>query len=160
MPTLTDEIKEFIVKGLAVFDTPSEVADSVKSEFGVEITRQHVYTYDPNCTQPPALRWRALHAATRAAYLEQVSAIGITHKAYRLQLLDRMVHHAMKYHYPGRAQALLEQAAKECGGHFEGERRKRASSKKQVPNVAPTPEKAPRRQARKTLPVAMFPESS
>src|SRR5262245_56125083 len=31
MPTLSDEIKTFIVQGLACFDTPSEVADAVKA---------------------------------------------------------------------------------------------------------------------------------
>ena len=46
MPTLTDEIKAFIVRGLARFDSPSEVAEAVKSTFGVEIGRQQVHTCD------------------------------------------------------------------------------------------------------------------
>ena len=73
MPTLTDEIKTFIVKGLACYDTPSQVAEAVKAEFNVEITRQHVYSYDPNASQHMAPRWRELHAATRAALLRELA---------------------------------------------------------------------------------------
>ena len=75
MPILTDEIKEFIVKGLASFETAAEVAEAVKSTFGVEISRRHVYAYDPKCPQPPAPRWRDLHAAARAAYLSELAEI-------------------------------------------------------------------------------------
>jgi hypothetical protein len=83
MPTLTDEIKTFIVKGLACYDTPSQVAEAVKAEFGLEVSRQQVYVYDPGCSQPPAQRWRDLHAATRAALLRELGEIGIAHRAVR-----------------------------------------------------------------------------
>jgi len=119
MPTLTDEIKEFIVRGLARFDTPSEVAQAVKSHFDVALTRRHVYAYDPKCTQPPAPRWQELHAATRAAFLAELAQIGVSHKAVRLRLLDRMTHRALANHYSNNAAAYLEQAAKECGGLYE-----------------------------------------
>jgi hypothetical protein len=119
MPTLTDEIKEFIVMGLASFDTPSEVAQACKSTFGVEISRRHVHAYDPRCAQPPAQRWQDLHAATRAAYLSELAEIGIAHKAFRLRALDRMVRVAMQYRQPDRVQSLLEQAAKETRGLFD-----------------------------------------
>src|SRR5581483_7693341 len=99
MPTLTDEMKTFIVRRLACFDTPSEVAEAVKSTFNVALTRRHVYAYDPKCSQPPAPRWRALHAATRAAFLSELAEIGVANKAFRLRALDRMVHHAMKHRF-------------------------------------------------------------
>ena len=114
MPILTDEIKEFIVRGLASFETAAEVAEAVKSTFGVEVTRRHVYAYDPKCPQPPAPRWRELHAATRAAYLAETAEIGIAHKAFRLRTLDRMLRYALKHHYPDQAQSLLKQAAEEA----------------------------------------------
>ena len=119
MPTLTDEIKAFIVMGLASFDTAAEVAEAVKSNFGIAVTRRHVYAYDPKGSQPPAQRWQDLYAATRAAYLSELAEIGIAHKAFRLRALDRMVRHAMKHHYPDTAQSLLEQAAKESRGLFD-----------------------------------------
>jgi hypothetical protein len=118
-PPIPDEIKAFIVMGLARFQTPSEVVEAVKKEFGVQVSRQHVYGYDPRCTKPPAPRWRALHAATRAAYLSDLAEIGIAHKAVRLRLLDQMTHAALEGHYLEDAAAFLEQAAKECGGVYE-----------------------------------------
>jgi hypothetical protein len=38
MPSLTNETKEFIVKGLETFDTPSGVVEAVMSTFGVTET--------------------------------------------------------------------------------------------------------------------------
>jgi hypothetical protein len=125
MPTLTDEMKTFIVMGLARFDTPSAVAEAVKSTFGVEITRQHVHLYDPACAQRPASRWCELHAATRRAFLAEIAGIGVSHKAVRLRLLERMTHQAIENRYPHVAAALLEQAAKECGGIYDRTRRPR-----------------------------------
>jgi len=118
MPTLTDEIKTFIVKGLACFDTPSEVAEAVKATFDVVVTRQHVHTYGPACSEPPAMRWRALHAATRQAFLDDAAEIGVANRNVRLRMLDRMAHRAEARHYLDLAAALLEQAAKECGGMY------------------------------------------
>ena len=152
MPPISDEIKEFIVKGLASFDTPSEVAEAVKANFAVEVSRQQVYAYDPRCSQPPAPRWQALHAATRAAYLSELAEIGIAQKAFRLRALDRMVHYALKHHAPGRAQALLEQAAKECGGVFE---HNRGRSEAEIDEIHPTP---PRRGLRRVSPAAQIAE--
>ena len=122
MPTLTDEIKTFIVKGLACFDTPSQVADAVYWEFGVKVTRQHVHTYDPAGAQPPAARWRALHAATRKAFLDDRAEIGIANRNIRLRMLDRMARFAELRHRLDEAAALLERAAKECGGMYKRQR--------------------------------------
>jgi hypothetical protein len=122
MQTLTDEIRTFIVKSLACFDTPSQVAEAVKAHFGVEISRQHVYAYDPKATQRMAPRWRELYAATRQAYLHEVAEIGIANKTVRLAMLDRMAHHALANNYTTRTAAFLEQAAKECGGINESRR--------------------------------------
>jgi hypothetical protein len=122
MQTLSDEIKTFIVKGLACFDTPSEVAEAVKATFGVEVTRQHVYTYDPGCGEPPALRWRALHAHTRKTFLEDVGEIGIANRTTRLRMLDKILHRVLAQNKTTQAAALLEQAAKECGGMYKRQR--------------------------------------
>jgi hypothetical protein len=118
MPTLTDEIKTFIVKGLACYDTPSQVAEAVKAEFNVEITRQHVYAYDPNASQHMAPRWRELHAATRAALLRELAEIGIAHRAVRLRRLDRLASRSERNNVMT-ALKCLEMAAKECGGMYE-----------------------------------------
>ena len=123
MPTLTDEIKTFIVKGLACFDTPSKVAEAVKSTFDVDVTRQQVHRYDPACAQPPVPRWRELHAATRRAHLAQLAEIGIAHRTARLKVLDRMAHDAEARDDFRLTASILEQAAKECGGVYDRKRR-------------------------------------
>jgi hypothetical protein len=121
MPGLTDEIKEFIVKRLACFETPSKVADAVKVNFGVAVTRQRVYVYDPRCSQPPARRWRDLHAMTREKYLRDVAEIGVSHKVVRLQMLDRLVNRCERNSI-ALTLASLTLAAKECGGFYENRR--------------------------------------
>ena len=47
MAALKSEVKSFIVQALACFDTPSQVAEAVKNEFGVVLSRQQVETHDP-----------------------------------------------------------------------------------------------------------------
>jgi len=119
MPTLSDDIKAFIVKGLAQYDTPSEVAESVRANFGIEISRQQVHAYDPACQKPPAPRWCDLYAATRRAFLEDAAGIGITQRSFRLRMLDQMTHRAAARGNLGLAASFLEQAAKECGGLYD-----------------------------------------
>jgi hypothetical protein len=119
MATLADEIKEFIVKSLARYETPQQVAERVRETFDIKLERQQIHAYDPACLRPPAQRWRDLHAATREAHLREVAEIGISQKAVRLAMLDRMARSTMENNRFERAAALLEQAAKECGGIYE-----------------------------------------
>jgi hypothetical protein len=121
MPVLTDEIKEFIVKALACYDRPTRVVDAVQEKFDIVITRQQVYEYDPTGSRVPAERWRDLHAATRAAFLEGAAEISVTHKLVRLRILDRLVHECERNNV-ALALAALERAAKECGGMYENRR--------------------------------------
>jgi hypothetical protein len=120
-PALSEEIKEFIVKRLACFETPSRVAEAVKVNFGITITRQRVYLYDPRCSQPPAQRWCVLHARTREKFLRDVDEIAVSHKAVRLQMLDRMARSCERSNV-ALALASLALAAKECGGFYESRR--------------------------------------
>jgi hypothetical protein len=119
MPTLTDEIKEFIVNRLACFDDPTEVAEAVKVTFGLEVSRQQVHAYDPACSQAPAPRWRELHAAAREKFLRSEAEIGIAQKVVRLRMLERYAQRAEANKYFSLAATFLEQAAKECGGVYE-----------------------------------------
>jgi hypothetical protein len=116
---LTDEMKAFIVRGLARYETPTRVAASVQAEFGVAIDRRQVYAYDPAGSRPPARRWIDLHAATRAKFLEAAAEIGIAQKIVRLRMLDRFANRADENNQMERAAAFLAQAAKECGGFYE-----------------------------------------
>jgi len=118
MPTLNDEMKTFIVKRLACYETPSRVAEAVKANFDIEISRQHVYAYDPDSSQQIAPRWKELHAATRQALLRDAAEIGIAHKMVRLRMLERLAHRYER-HSVALALKCLEMAAKECGGMYE-----------------------------------------
>src|SRR3954452_10970604 len=51
---LTDDVKTFIVRTLAAFDTPSQVARLVKAEYGIDVSRQQVEVYDPGSHRPRA----------------------------------------------------------------------------------------------------------
>jgi hypothetical protein len=116
---LTDEMKVFIVRGLARYETPTRVAASVQVQFGVAIDRRQVYAYDPAGSRPPAQRWVELHAATRAKFLGAAAEIGIAQKLVRLRMLDRFANRADEADQMMRAAAFLAQAAKECGGFYE-----------------------------------------
>jgi hypothetical protein len=119
MAVLTDEIKEFIVKGLACYDTPTYLVDAVRVNFGIEVTRQQIYEYDPR--RGTSQRWRDLFAATRASFLREAGEIGITHKLMRLRMLDRLAHRCER-NSVALAIRCLKEAAKECGGMYENRR--------------------------------------
>ena len=118
---LNDEIKAFIVKSLACYDTPSQVAEAATLMFGVTISRQRVYRYSPDNPRPPAQRWRELHAATRQALLRELAEIGVAHRAVRLRRLDRLESRSERNNVTT-ALKCLELAAKECGGMYEKRR--------------------------------------
>lgn len=117
MPALEEKVKVYIVERLACFDKPSEVAEAVKEEFGVTIPRQQVEVYDPEkgCK---VKKWIALHAATRAAFLEKKSGLAITHRAWRQRELEDLVRRAKKARNYKLAAELLEQGAKEEGDYY------------------------------------------
>jgi len=119
MSILTDEMKAFIVRGLARYETPARVAASVQAQFGIAIDRRQVYAYDPAGSRPPAQRWIDLHAATRAKFLEAAAEIGVAQKVVRLRMLDRFANRADEANQWERAARFLVQAAKECGGFYE-----------------------------------------
>ena len=125
---LTDEIKAFIVRGLARYETPTRVAASVQVQFGIAIDRRQVYAYDPAGSRPPAQRWIDLHAATRAKFLQATAEIGVAHKVVRLRMLDRFANRAEEHNYTERAAKFLVQAALECGGFYERYRRPQAAA--------------------------------
>lgn len=124
MAALPDEIKLFIVNALACYDAPTVVADAVKEEFGVVVSRQQVSCYDPNTYVGRNLskKWRDVFAETRARFREKADDIPIASKSYRLRLLSRMVTKAESMRNFALVAQLLEQASKEVGGAFTNRR--------------------------------------
>ncbi len=96
MATLNSDVKAFIVQALACFDTPSQVAESVKKEFGIEVSRQQIESHDPNkvCSKGLAAKWRILFEDTRKRFREEIADIPIANRAYRLRALGRMAERA------------------------------------------------------------------
>lgn len=121
MPALNADQKRFIVQGLACFKTPSEVAEAVKEEFGIEVPREQVRNYNPLQVEV-AEKWRALFAETRERFLADVAEIGIAHQSFRLRELLDLYHNAKRSRNAMLAASLLEQAAKERGGMYTNRR--------------------------------------
>jgi hypothetical protein len=120
MAALGNEVKAFIVQALACFDTPSTVADSVKEEYGITVTRQQVESYDPTKAGGASLskKWRELFASARDRFQSEIADIPIANKAYRLRVLDRMMSRAEKSRNLPLAAQIIEQAAKETGDSY------------------------------------------
>ncbi|WDG52485.1 DUF2280 domain-containing protein [Pseudomonas chlororaphis] len=126
MATLKNEVKSFIVQALACFDTPSQVVDSVKNEFGVVVTRQQVETHDPTkaAGKGLAIKWQTLFHDTRKRFREDTAEIPIANRAYRLRAMNRFVERAEGMKNIVLAMQILEQAAKECGDVYVNRQRK------------------------------------
>jgi hypothetical protein len=120
MATLNNKVKAFIVQGLATYMTPSEVAQAVKEEFDIVVTRQQVSFYDPSKAAGLTLskKWADLFKRFRDDFNNDIQAIPIANKAYRLNMLDQMAREAKNSKNRPLAAALAEQAAKEMGEVF------------------------------------------
>ncbi|TYF50012.1 hypothetical protein DJ490_22840 [Enterobacter hormaechei] len=114
------EVKAFIVQSLACFDTPSQVVELVKKEFGLSITRQQVESHDPTKANGRGLaqKWVDMFNATRERFQNEISDIPIANKAYRLRVLDRMATRAEGMKNLALTAEIIEQAAKECGDAY------------------------------------------
>lgn len=123
MATLSEEVKTFIVQRLAMFDTPTEVADAVKEAYDVVVDRRQVQMYDPErAGKKPAEQWGALYAATRAAFLNETAKVPAAHRAVRVKKLAGMLDWPTVKRNPVLVAQLLEQIAKEVGDAYTNRR--------------------------------------
>ncbi len=135
---LPDEIKRFIVMRLACWDTPSQVAEAVKDEFEIVVSRQRVHVYDPTKKAGSELSdgLKKLFIATRKKFLDDTSEIGIAHKSVRLRMLDRAARKAETIgNYMGMAE-LCERAAKEVGEAYTNKHKHELTGKDGKPLAA------------------------
>lgn len=123
---LTQEQKTFVVQQLAMYRTPTEVAELVKETFdGLEISRNLAAAYNPERRSDVAQVWRDIFYATREKFLKDVAAIPISHQAVRLQALQKLLDNQMNNGNrinTAMVMKILEQAAKEAGGLFTNRR--------------------------------------
>lgn len=126
MAALKNEVKSFIVQALACFDTPSQVVEAVKNEFGAVLTRQQVESHDPTKASSKGLaaKWVTLFHDTRKRFREETAEIPIANRAYRLRALGRMAEKAENMKNMALTAQLLEQAAKEVGDVYVNRHRK------------------------------------
>jgi hypothetical protein len=124
LATLNDHVKGYIVRALACYDTPSQVIAAVKEEFGIELSRQQVATYNPEnvVAKDLAKKWRDLFDETREAFKKETGAIAIANQSFRLRVLDRLLQKAERAGNMALVAQLIEQASKEIGGAFTNKR--------------------------------------
>lgn len=120
MAALKDEVKAFIVQALACFDTPSQVCQAVKEQYGIEVSRQLCERYDPTKYSGRDLgqKWKTFFEECRKRFREETVDIPIANRAFRLRAMNRFVEKAESMKNIGLAMQILEQAAKETGDMF------------------------------------------
>ena len=135
MAALSSEVKAFIVQALACFDTPSQVAEAVKREFNIDVTRQQVETHDPTkrCSKTLAKRWVEMFHEARKRFREETVDIPIANRAYRLRALGRIAERAENMKNLPLAIQVLEQAAKEVGDVYVNRQTKNENPHDNVP---------------------------
>lgn len=138
MAVLKGEVKAFIVQSLACYDTPSQVVDAVKKEFGISITRQQVESHDPTKANGKGLaqKWVDMFNETRERFQREISDIPIANKAYRLRALNRMATNTETMRNYGLTAQLMEQAAKEVGDAYSNKHKVEHSGGVAVSSVA------------------------
>ncbi|EPM7254373.1 TPA: DUF2280 domain-containing protein [Pseudomonas aeruginosa] len=153
MAVLSSEVKAFIVQALACFDTPAQVAASVREEFGIEVSRQQCESHDPtkSAGRDLAKRWRTLFEDTRKRFREEIADIPIANRAYRLRALGRMAERAEGMRNMALAAQLYEQAAKESGGVYTNKHQHEVSGPNGAPVAVAAMTKEDYKQARKEM---------
>ncbi len=116
MAALKEPVKIFIVQSLACFETPQQVADAVKQEYGIETSRSQCQTYDPTkyAGRNLSKKLKELFERTRKDFRENVEDIAIANKAFRLRELQKMYDDSGKNKRA--KQNLLKQAFQETDG--------------------------------------------
>lgn len=121
MAKLKKEHKVLIVSSLAENATPTEVQDLLRKHFGLDVSLGQISYYNPEIGSSTQLSkdWRTLYFQKKEAYRKELSTHPTTNKAFRIGLLEKGV---MKHMRAGEyilMAKLLDQIAKEMGGHYD-----------------------------------------
>ena len=117
MPSLPTAVTMHIVIELACFESPAQVAATVKEKFGVQLSRQRIEAYHPERAAGAKLgaKWRTVFYDTRARLLAELDNIPIACQAYRLRQLERLLERAEVMGNYAMAAQVLALAAREVG---------------------------------------------
>lgn len=137
---LLEEQQTFIVLNLACFRTPKEVSKLYQEKFGEEIDIDKVRYYDAASNWHNAEcgeKWRNLFNETRAHFIEKTSDIAVMNQSYRLRVLQERLDKQIDSSKPndGLILSILEQAAKEAGGHYTNRRELTGANGKPIETV-------------------------
>src|SRR5690554_981348 len=116
MATLKNEHKEFIIRRIACYSSPSEVITELEEVYGVTgLEPNQIAYYNPDVRTGIKLgkQWKGLHAEYRRQFLEGIIDIPIAHKRYRLQQLQKSHDRLRRLHNETGANAILKQAQEE-----------------------------------------------
>lgn len=118
MAKLRREVQLYIVRSLAQFNTPTETAQAVQQEFGIEMTRQKCEAYDPTkrTGQNLSAELKGEFEITRQNFIDNPQHVPLANLTYRLQRMQRVIDGAGKNNIL--ILSTLEQAAKDVGGVF------------------------------------------
>lgn len=121
--TLSEDIKRFIVKSLAVYETPSEVVETVKAVFKKKVTRQNIHFYDPTKLAGEALseELKNLFFETRDKF-DGTEILPLSKKNVRIKKLSKYVEILENNDNFVGAAEVVAQIAKEEGGMFTNRR--------------------------------------
>ncbi|AXY61754.1 DUF2280 domain-containing protein [Acinetobacter sp. WCHAc010052] len=119
MAALRKEVKLFIVRSLAQFNTPEETAKLVNEEYkNLSVSRQQCERYDPTkrAGKDLSAELKVEFEATRNDFLNKPQNIPIANLSVRLQRLENQY----QKHWKNRVAALsiLKQAAEDMGGKY------------------------------------------
>lgn len=155
MAKLTEPMKIFIVQSLACFETPQQVADSVKNNFKVEIERMQCANYDP--TKPTGAKMsqklKDLFYKTRKDFRTNVEDIPLANKAFHFKELQKMYddwgkNKMMKANVLKQAQGLIQMGGSSAKGGISAKEEvelqiKRLELEKLQREVSPPKERPP-----------------
>jgi hypothetical protein len=115
--TLPDRLKIVVLQRLAAFETPSQVAEFVRHEFGVEITRQSIEYYDPAKNARLPQKWREVFERERTRFFSEQQRHPIDVRAFRQRLRHQLIQtHGGDLRL---VRLLLNDCAKDVGGLFD-----------------------------------------
>jgi hypothetical protein len=100
MPVLTGELKKYVVRSLARFNSANETVRLLASEFGVVISKQAItnYRYDPSFPDEAGVcmtaALRKIFIAERRRFIEDLEAQPMAHKTVRLDRINKLYEQA------------------------------------------------------------------
>lgn len=124
MAQLKREVKIFIVRSLAMFNTPKETVEAVNEEFKIKVSPQQCERYDPTKRSGKDLSKDFVEEfhATRKSFKDNLENIPIANKVYRLQKMQNIINSNGKNSML--VLQTLEQAAKEVGDVYTNQSKK------------------------------------